>query len=308
MNIILLTKFCNRKACIEIGLPRIFVGAITLLVLVLSGILWGGYKLGQHYGVQDYVAAEDTQLRQQLLQDRESLEETKAELRTHLDALALRLGSLRAHTMRLNALGERLVDIGKLDQEEFNFDMLPAVGGLDSGAGESVSAADLSGDIERLSSQLQDRENKLIDIEGLLLDRELLKEVTPSGRPVKKGWVSSSYGRRTDPFNGKKRFHRGIDFAGKTGADVVAVASGVVTRAEKVAGYGNLIEIRHQDGYSTRYAHNKENHVTVGDMVEKGQVIALLGSTGRSNGPHVHFEVHKNGRIVNPRKFVYARK
>ena len=119
--------------------------------------------------------------------------------------------------------------------------------------------------------------------------------------------MSSGFGKRTDPFKGKKSYHRGVDFAGKRGADVVAVASGVVTRAKKVSGYGNVVEIRHADGYSTLYAHNKKNLVKDGDVVSKGQTIALLGSTGRSSGPHVHFEVHRNGKIVNPLRFVRSR-
>ena len=138
------------------------------------------------------------------------------------------------------------------------------------------------------------------------MNRTLLAEAMPSGKPVKKGWMSSGFGKRTDPFRGSKSFHRGLDFAGKRGSDVVAVASGIVTRAKKVAGYGNVVEIKHADGYSTLYGHNKENLVKEGEMVSKGQTIALLGSTGRSSGPHVHFEVHHNGKIVDPLRYVRA--
>lgn len=308
MNIILLTKFCNRKACIEIGAGSILAGMVLFLTIAASGLLWAGYHLGQHYGVESFIAAEDQLLDDQIKTERAFLVETREDLQTQLDALALRLGSLRAHTMRLNALGERLVKIGKLDADEFDFDISPAVGGLEGGQGESIEIAELSAEILRLSALLQDRDDKLTDVEELLLGKELLHEVTPSGRPVKKGWVSSTFGKRTDPFTGKRKFHRGIDFAGKPGSEVIAVAAGVVSRSEKVAGYGNIVEITHQDGFVTRYAHNQENKVVLGDMVAKGEVIALLGSTGRSNGPHVHFEVHKNDRIVNPRKFVYARR
>jgi len=282
--------------------------ATSLMFVFVTGLLWAGYQLGQHYGVETYIAADDAQFEQQFVKEFEMLVETRKELRLNLDALALRLGSLRAHTMRLNALGERLVDIGKLDSEEFNFAMTPALGGAaNMDKGISISPTTLSKDIERLSQLLVDREEKLVQIEQELFDKQLLKEVRPSGRPVEKGWVSSVYGKRTDPFNGKSRFHKGIDFAGKIGTNVISVASGVIVRSEKVSGYGNLIEIKHQDGYVTRYAHNKENKVFVGEMVKKGQVIALLGSTGRSNGPHVHFEVHKDGYNINPKKFVYAR-
>ena len=161
-------------------------------------------------------------------------------------------------------------------------------------------------DMERIASLLTDREDKLAALEQVLMNRKLMAEVVPSGRPVKKGWMSSGFGKRTDPFKGKKSYHRGVDFAGKRGSDVVAVASGVVVRAEKASGYGNFVEIRHADGYSTLYGHNKENLVKAGDMVSKGETIALLGSTGRSSGPHVHFEVHHNGKVVDPIRFVRA--
>jgi murein DD-endopeptidase MepM/ murein hydrolase activator NlpD len=144
-------------------------------------------------------------------------------------------------------------------------------------------------------------------LELVLMNRGLMAEVTPSGRPVNKGWMSSGYGKRTDPFKGKKSHHRGVDFAGKPGTEVVAVAAGVVIRSKKVPDFGNVVEIRHADGYSTLYAHNQKNLVKKGDVVSKGETIALLGSTGRSSGPHVHFEVHRNGKIVNPLRFVRSR-
>jgi murein DD-endopeptidase MepM/ murein hydrolase activator NlpD len=153
---------------------------------------------------------------------------------------------------------------------------------------------------------LDDREIKLGMLEQQLLGSELIEESRPSGRPVKKGWISSFYGKRTDPFSGKKSYHRGMDFAGKKGAEVYAVAAGVVERSKKVAGFGNVVEIRHPDGYTTLYGHNDENLVKEGDVVSKGQLIALLGNTGRSSGPHVHFEVHKDGKIVDPRRYIRA--
>ncbi|UCE89604.1 MAG: M23 family metallopeptidase, partial [Pseudomonadota bacterium] len=134
----------------------------------------------------------------------------------------------------------------------------------------------------------------------------LQAEVMPAGRPVKRGWLSSYFGKRTDPFTGRRVHHAGVDFAGKLGSDVVAVAAGVVTYSGKRYGYGNLVEIDHGNGYSTRYGHNRENLVKVGDTLKKGHLIAKMGSSGRSTGPHVHFEVLLNGRAVNPKKYVHA--
>ena len=136
------------------------------------------------------------------------------------------------------------------------------------------------------------------------MSRNLQQEVIPSGRPINKGWISSRYGKRNDPFTGKPDFHKGIDLAGREGADVIAVGSGVVMWSGKRFGYGNMVEINHGNGYITRYGHNKENVVKVGDTVKKGQVIAQMGNTGRSTGPHVHFEVWRSGRTVDPMKFI----
>jgi murein DD-endopeptidase MepM/ murein hydrolase activator NlpD len=136
------------------------------------------------------------------------------------------------------------------------------------------------------------------------LTEDAIKSAIPSGKPVKNGWVSSYYGYRTDPFNGKKVFHDGLDFAGKEGSKVYAVADGIVTWKGRRNGYGELVEIDHGNGYVTRYAHNKTVIAEQGQKVTKGQAIALMGSTGRSTGPHVHFEVLRDGKSVNPYKFV----
>ena len=138
------------------------------------------------------------------------------------------------------------------------------------------------------------------------MNENLQKEVQPSGRPITKGWLSSYYGMRTHPLSGRKEMHKGIDFAGKMGGEVIAVAKGVVTYAGKKYGYGQVIDIAHGNGYITRYGHNSKILVSVGDTVEKGFQIAEIGSSGRSTGPHVHFEVLKNGRQVNPTKFIRA--
>ena len=132
------------------------------------------------------------------------------------------------------------------------------------------------------------------------------KSARPSGRPISKGWISSYFGKRTDPFSGKIERHKGMDFAGKAGSKISSVSAGVVTWASSRYGYGNLVEINHGHGYSTRYGHNAEILVEVGDTVEKGQAISLMGSTGRSTGPHVHFEVLLNDRQVDPIRFVQS--
>ncbi len=277
-------------------------GALALLLLV--GVALVAYQSGRHQArlAQDQKAVHE--LKQQLKGEKERIADLRSRMEAEMDALALRIGSLRAHLLRLDALGERLVKMGKLDPGEFDFSREPPVGGRDSEPLGDFDETDLSGELERLDRSLKDREHKLQLLQDLLMQRQLDEQVRISGRPVKQGWISSGYGRRTDPFTGKKKFHRGIDFAGKAGSEVLAVAAGVVVFSGWQRGYGNVVEIRHPDGYLTHYAHNRENLVKVGDRVEKGETIAILGSTGHSSGPHVHFEVRRNGKIINPARFI----
>lgn len=308
MNIIFLNDFCRRTGSIDVCVPRAagILGAVLVAAIALAG--YAGFHIGQNRAAVAGVDDATAELQSLLAAERRLIADAKAEQRAHLDALAMKVAQLQAHVMRLDALGDRLVEVGKLDREEFDFAAQPPVGGAEESLpGDGQTAAELSADMQRIAGLLADREDKLAAMEQVLMNRELMAEVRPSGRPVKKGWMSSGFGKRTDPFNGKKSTHRGVDFAGKRGAEVVAVASGVVTRSERASGYGNVIEIRHADGYTTLYGHNERNLVKNGDVVSKGDTIALLGSTGRSSGPHVHFEVHRNGKVVNPLRFVQAK-
>ncbi len=304
MNIILLNNFCKRKGSVELCVPRAF-SLVLVGVITLVGLSAGtGFYLGQQQVAATSMES-PVDVARILDADRASLEEEKAQVQAHLDALAIRLGALQAHMMRLDALGDRLVDIANLDEAEFNFSEEPALGGLDaSESATSQNINELLSDVNAFNSLIDDRGQKLDVLEELIATGQLYEEITPSGKPIVKGWLSSRFGKRIDPKTGKKTFHRGYDYAGKVGADVIAVASGLIVRAEKQKGFGNMVEIKHPEGYSTIYAHNKENLVKVGDVVKKGQQIALLGSTGRSTGPHVHFEVRRNGKYVNPTKFV----
>ncbi len=243
----------------------------------------------------------------EVLRQRDEVDTAIGDAERNLDALALRLGEIQSRVVRLDALGRRLVVIADLDAEEFDFNNPPARGGPDLAiAREPFEVPDFVKSLEELVTLLEDREPKLAVVEGMLMNRKLRAEVFPTGRPVKKGWISSGFGPRNDPINGKRAFHEGIDFAGRRGSDVMAAAAGVVVWSGSRWGFGNTVEINHGNGYSTLYAHNEKNLVKVGETVKKGQVIALLGSSGRSSGPHVHFEVRRNGQAVNPIKSLRA--
>jgi len=303
MKLLLLTKFCNRWSSPELCLSKLLAAMALLLALAVGLGSWGGYILGA--GAIKGSQPESDFIFSKLEQQRHELREARAKTQAHLDALALRLGEMQARVMRLDALGEELTQMGKLDAGEFNFDQPPAMGGLaGEETAEPASANELIGEMDDLARLLDDRERQLQLLQELLMARNLSEEVRPDGRPIEKGWLSSGYGTRKDPFTGKKSFHHGLDFAGKLNSGVVAVAAGVVTWAGKDGGYGRMVEIDHGDGYASRYGHNSSILVKPGDTVSKGQVIARMGTSGHSTGPHVHLELLHNGRKVNPSRYL----
>jgi len=240
----------------------------------------------------------------ELITQREILNEIRRDAEADLTTLAVRAGSLQAHVTRLDALAERLVGVANLDPEEFGLSEAPAVGGPAPDDFVAPEWHSLLANLEALNGELTLREDRLDALEALILDRQLREDMHPDGRPLHDGWISSGFGYRADPVTGAKEFHSGIDFAGKPGLEVTAVGAGIVTWSGKRWGYGNMVEINHGNGTVTRYAHNKKNLVQIGDRVDKDEVIAQLGSTGRSTGPHVHFEVVQDGKVVNPWKFI----
>jgi len=298
MNIIFVGKFKGKPLRCQLDGSRQIIGCGFILSALAVFLVSAGYWYGNtHAAVNELVALEHDISKQKLL-----INQARQSAETELDALAARLGAMQANVIRLNALGQRLVRVAKLDAKEFDFESTPAYGGPSEV--ESVASVDFNNVVSDLDKQLASREEQLDVLEEVIMNRQLRSESKPRGRPITKGWTSSYYGKRTDPFTGKLAMHKGMDFAGKEGSEVIAVANGVVTWAGDRYGYGQLIEINHGNGYSTRYGHNAELVVAVGDSVEKGQHIGNMGSTGRSTGPHVHFEVLKNDRQVNPAKFV----
>lgn len=224
-------------------------------------------------------------------------------------AVTMKLAELQSQVLRLNALGDRLAEEASIPESEFNFQQFPSSGGpmLQSNEDKPKSLAELLLSISTLEESLEHEEKQLKMLESVTFGHHIENTRYLSGRPITKGWLSSYFGVRKDPFNGKPAMHKGVDFAGSENADIIATASGVVSWAGDRYGYGQLIEINHGDGLKTRYGHNKKIEVSVGDVVNKGQVIAKMGSTGRSTGPHVHYEILRNNRQIDPTKFVYRK-
>lgn len=304
MNVIVYSKNGGRARQFQIDRRLAVTGAISALAILVVSVFYVGMRVG---GGNLFLTptAQVLEWTRQLDAQRAQMQDLKSQLQEKLDALAGRVGQMNAQVIRLDALGRRLTEMADLDKGEFNFDTLPAQGGPESMlSAVAVAAPDLSALLDGLARQLQDRERQLAVLESLMSTRNLSRQIVPGGRPVNQGWISSYFGNRADPFNGRTAFHAGLDFAGKEGSEVVAVASGVVTWSKERFGYGRTVEINHGNGYVTRYAHNARNLVAVGSTVQKGDSIALMGSSGRSTGPHLHFEVLKNGRAVNPMTFV----
>ncbi len=306
MNIIFLSSSDGILCSIGLCKIRHYLALLLLIALLGSVFAYGGYWLAREQSGPD-LPDEVGKWRQALHEQRKELEQLKQESQATIEALSSRLGLLQAHVNRIDALGQKLVKMAKIDKGEFDFSHMPAVGGPESlYQDRDLSESELRAAIDRLASSLEDRENQLTVLENLLMNRNLQAEVQPRGRPIVTGWLSSYYGMRTHPISGKREMHKGIDFASKLGAPVVAVAKGVVTFAGEKSGYGKVIDINHGNGYTTRYAHNSKLLVSVGDTVEKGFQIAEVGTSGRSTGPHVHFEVLRRGRQINPMKFIRA--
>ena len=299
MNIILFTNKRGQVWNYDINPLHTVLAIVFGLIVLFAAAVYTGVHLGSDE--LKYVAEWQDVVSEQQAEIAAARQNAQADI----DALTLRIGQMQAQMLRLNALGGRLVSQSDLDKDEFDFNAVPAVGGpADVTNRESVPLADFLSMLDQLETEMEDRDQKLSVLESLLMSRSLSERVMPSGRPVEDGWLSSRYGKRNDPFTGKQDFHKGLDFAGKKGSEVIAVGDGVVSWAGKKSGYGQLIEINHGNGYSTRYGHNQSHMVKVGDTVKKGQQIALMGSTGRSTGPHVHFEVLRNGKKVNPSGFI----
>ncbi|GAB2878187.1 peptidoglycan DD-metalloendopeptidase family protein [Microbulbifer echini] len=284
----------------------------ALLSLCLLGLPVGAFLLGANLPVtkSDLFDARTAKAWERALRkQQQEIEEADREAHEQLAALTVKLAELQARLTRLDAVGERLTAAANLDEGEFEFSAAPAVGGPEdpgiSGTSElPYQPPEFLDVIGNLSHKVDDRQMQLNTLESLMANLQLEDEQFIAGRPITKGWMSSRYGYRTDPFTGRRTWHKGVDFAGKKGSDVVSVAAGVVTWADERHGYGHLVEINHGNGYSTRYGHNSKLNVGLGDVVKKGQVIAQMGSSGRSTGPHVHFEIFKNNRTVDPASYI----
>jgi murein DD-endopeptidase MepM/ murein hydrolase activator NlpD len=236
---------------------------------------------------------------------RDAMERQDQRVRDNVAALARKLGEVQVQLLRLDALGERVSRTIGIRPEEFRFQELPGRGGALPGS-DSMTLQDLDAELRRFTHSVEQRADYLAIVEAEVLSVEVRQALLPNSKPVSDGFIGSGFGWRTDPFTGEMARHEGVDFAAPPGTPIHAAAGGVVLFAQQHPVYGNMVEIDHGNALMTRYAHASRLHVRPGDLVKRGQKVAEVGSTGRSTGPHLHFEVHSKGVAQNPSKFLLA--
>jgi len=295
----------GRVRSLRISRAALFIGLFTLIgILSLGG--WGGWQL-YHSGQKDIQIAS---LKNQMEMAQSRYTEQAGELQSRIDSdrrqmavYARNIGTIQARLARLDALGSKLVDHASLDSAEFNFGLQPAFGGPRlASADPYLGGLNLS--IERLDARLADLDVQLAAVDYLMEQGREEKAARPHAWPTEHGWLSSNYGLRADPFTGERARHNGVDIANRFGAPVLAASRGIVTFAGKMKDFGHMVEVDHGYGYVTRYGHMSALAVQVGEEVSDGQLVGRVGSTGRSTGPHLHYEVHRFGRHMNPAKFL----
>lgn len=304
MNIILLPDGLMRGHKISFSHKQVIVLFLTGIIYLPLFFGFIGLEIRSMLRADSEVDVSMlAQQRVEVLKLKNELTHTRIHAETHLNALAQRMGRMQAQLMRLDALGARLTSMADINNKEFDFSSSPALGGPAQPQSRDRQV-DVLHTLDQLKESLEEKSEYLAALESLLMDRNLTASVTPSGWPARGGWISSRYGPRADPFTGALSNHDGIDIAAGMGTPILAMADGVVSWSGDRSGYGITVEITHGQGYTTRYAHAQAALVNVGDRVIKGQPIAKVGSSGRSTGPHLHVEVRRNGRAVNPAPYL----
>jgi murein DD-endopeptidase MepM/ murein hydrolase activator NlpD len=300
VNIILVSDSLAKSRSMTLSQGQVF--------LIAFGILMAGFILATATYVVTMKFAVDLRnpylraLMASLHQD--EVKRSEANVKENLDALAAKVGELQARILRLDAFGERLAKAAGIKREEFRFDEKPGQGGPAVPLGPELTVPEFQRMLDDMSRLVDDRGEKLGVLDSFFMDDRLARKTVPTTMPVTGGYYSSNYGYRLDPITGHSEFHTGVDIVAGIGTKVVAAAGGVVSYSGTMLEYGNVVDVDHDNGLTSRYAHLSKRLVKAGDVVMKGQLIALVGNTGRTTGPHLHFEVREKGIPLNPNKFL----
>lgn len=301
MNIILVSNRLAKTRSITLG-----GGQLLFMLLLLSGLVWVAAFTLQYTLVRFAPEGLSDGVRT-LLSKIQSDEQQKQQSYVYnsLDAMAARVGQMQAQMQRLDALGARLAKLTGMKPEEFRFDQPPAQGGpLVTLAAQEMSVNSLEQQLNQLTQAVNDRSDKLLALETMLLQNQLSYRLLPSIAPITEGFYSSNFGWRLDPFTGANAMHEGVDYMVQAGTAIRASAGGVVAYSDLHPQYGNMVEVDHGNDIVTRYAHASRLLVKAGQVVRRGEKIAEVGSTGRSTGNHLHFEVRYKGTAQNPVRFL----
>jgi murein DD-endopeptidase MepM/ murein hydrolase activator NlpD len=300
LNIILVSDSLAKSRSVTLSQAQV--------ILIAVGILLAGFMLAMATYVVTMKFAVDVRnpyLRSLLAALHEDqLKRNEAEMKENLNSLAVKVGELQARILRLDAFGERLAKAAGVKSTEFRFDEKPGQGGPEPMGGRDLTMPEFQQMLAEIARTLDDRADKLGVLDSLLMDDRLARKTVPTTMPIATGYYSSNYGYRVDPITGRSTFHTGVDLIAPPGTPVLAAAGGVVSAAGFIPEYGLIVDIDHDNGLTSRYAHLSKSLVKVGDVVLKGQPVAQVGSTGRSTGPHLHFEVREKGIPLNPNKFL----
>jgi murein DD-endopeptidase MepM/ murein hydrolase activator NlpD len=302
VQIIVVDQRLARALTLTLNLRHLFIAlsAITFAVVLLSGTFSlltvraaAAFQIPLVSDLISFVTRDQTERNDQFMRD-------------NVMALAVKLGEVQAQLLRLDVMGERVAKVAGIRPEEFRFRDLPGRGGALPGA-DAMTLRDVDVELQRLVQSVDQRADFMAVLEGEMASREVRRALLPQSRPVADGFIGSGFGWRNDPFTGQMARHEGIDFAAPAGTPIHAAAGGVVVAAQYHPVWGNYVEIDHGNALMTRYAHASRLHVKLGDIAKRGQKLAEVGSTGRSTGPHLHFEVHHRGIAQNPSKFLLGR-
>ena len=291
--------FVNEKGASKSFHGVAFLSWVAVLVCMLLSVLFANNWLKP-----DLSATGLQRMKDELSIQKAELREIEKNANMRNFAISAELAGMQSSLWEIEAIASSLSTISELPQEEFNFDPALSQGGSSQEPARKLDWPDLESQLRQLQLKLERRQKELRILDDIVKEKKSEKDSVLRGKPVKKGWYSSAFGRRMDPITGRPAWHAGVDFAGRLGSDVIAVASGVVVYSGRKDGYGNLVEIDHGNGLTTRYGHHDELKVGVGDFVKRGDVIGLMGNSGRSTGPHVHLEVLRDGRAINPLKTI----
>ena len=304
MQVILISSRLAKARSLTVSLRHIFVTATVGLAVVvgLSGAL---YWLSLRFAADLKIPIVHELV---LAAQKGETERSREFMQQNINAMAVKIGEMQAQLTRLDALGERLSSMAGMRPNEFRFSETPGLGGAQSTSmpPQNLTLLQFNEQVTLLSRQMENRTDQLGVLEAQLFEQAVKKKAMPTMMPVSAPFNASGFGRRIDPFTGQQAMHEGIDFITDTGTPVVAAAGGVVQFAGFHPQYGNMIDIDHGNDLVTRYAHLSKVHVKEGDMLQRGRRIANSGSTGRSTGPHLHFEVRFRGTPQNPARFLLA--